>query len=99
MRSALIGFVIAVPLAATAQSGGAQESFFNERFCASADADAFPDCSFRTWEQCIASARGEVVHHECVVVRTSTAAENARQETSAQSLEGLSGRERKGIAR
>ena len=62
MRSALIGFAtIAAALAAAAQSGSAQESFFNERFCArggDAPSDAFPDCSFRTWEQCIASARG-----------------------------------------
>jgi hypothetical protein len=62
MRSALITFAtIAAVLAAAAQSGSAQESFFNERFCArdgDSPAAAVPNCSFRTWEQCIASARG-----------------------------------------
>jgi len=82
MRSAPIGLVIGVALASPSQSESAQESFFNERFCArggDADGDAFPDCSFHTWEQCIASARGEGRwHHECVVARTVTAAEDAR---------------------
>ena len=62
MRLALTGLVIAAALAAGAQSGRAQESFFNDRFCArggGAESDAFPDCSFHTWEQCIASARSE----------------------------------------
>ena len=63
MRSALIGVAtIAAALTAGAQSGSAQESFFNDRFCArggGAESDAFPDCSFHTWEQCIASARSE----------------------------------------
>jgi hypothetical protein len=62
MRLALAGLVTAAAaLAAAAQSSSAQESFFNERFCArggDAPSDAFPDCSFHTWEQCIASARG-----------------------------------------
>jgi hypothetical protein len=61
MRSALIGLAtLAVTLAAM-QSGSAQDSFFNERFCTRPGADAvsaFPDCSFHTWEQCIATARG-----------------------------------------
>jgi len=47
MRSALIGVAtIAAALTAGAQSGSAQESFFNDRFCArggGAESDAFPD--------------------------------------------------------
>jgi len=49
-------------LLATTGLAGAQESFFNGRFCAmSAGGDTvtpFNDCSFHTWDQCIASARG-----------------------------------------
>ena len=74
MRLALTGLVIAATLAAGVQSGRAQESFFNDRFCArggGAESDAFPDCSFHTWEQCIASARRPLVHHESMVARTS----------------------------
>src|SRR5438105_4283816 len=47
VRLALTGIVITVALAAAAQSGSAQESFFNERFCArpgGESATAFPDC-------------------------------------------------------
>ena len=59
MRSALIGVAtIAAALAADARSGSAQESFFNERFCVSGGEDDVLDCSYRTWRQCIASARG-----------------------------------------
>jgi hypothetical protein len=63
MRLALIGLLtVAAALAAGLQSGSAQESFFNERFCARGTGESpgssFPDCSFRTWDQCIASARG-----------------------------------------
>ena len=63
MRRAFIGVaMIAAALAAGVQSGSAQESFFNERFCARGTGESpggsFPDCSFRTWDQCIASARG-----------------------------------------
>ena len=49
---------MAAALTAAAQSGRAQESFFNERFCVSGGEDGVLDCSYRTWQQCIASARG-----------------------------------------
>ena len=72
MRLAIIGLVtIAAVLVAGVQSGSAQAgssarynggSFFNEKFCAmSAGGDTvtpFNDCSFHTWDQCVASARG-----------------------------------------
>ena len=66
MRLAIIGLAtIAAALAAGVQSGSAQYnggSFFNEQFCAmSAGGDTvtpFNDCSFHTWDQCVASARG-----------------------------------------
>ena len=63
MRSALIGLAtVAAALAAGVLSGSAQESFFNKQFCAmSAGGDTvspFNDCSFHTWDQCVASARG-----------------------------------------
>jgi hypothetical protein len=63
MRIAMIALVtIAAALAAATQSGSAQESFFNERFCTRStggNEDGGPvDCSFHTWQQCIASARG-----------------------------------------
>ena len=63
MRPAFIGVVtVAAVLAAGVQSGTAQESFFNERFCARStggDMGTGPmDCSFWTWQQCIESARG-----------------------------------------
>ena len=44
------------------RSVGAQESFFNERYCSqttgSGPGTGIPNCSFHTWQQCIASARG-----------------------------------------
>ena len=62
MRLALTGLDMAAALAAGSQSGRAQESFFNERFCARStggDMGTGPmDCSFKTWQQCIESARG-----------------------------------------
>jgi hypothetical protein len=62
MRPALIGLVIAAAaMAANVPSASAQESFFNKRFCTQGGGDRSsgqPDCSFNTWEQCIASARG-----------------------------------------
>ena len=62
MRSALIGLAtIAAALAADAQTGSAQESFFNERFCTRSTGGELVgpmDCSFKTWQQCIESARG-----------------------------------------
>jgi Protein of unknown function (DUF3551) len=64
MRLALIGVVpIAAALAADVQSGGAQESFFNARYCtqttgSSPGSNGVPDCAFHTWQQCVESARG-----------------------------------------
>ena len=58
MRLALTGLITAAALAAAAQSSSAQVAFFNERFCAGGGDASIPDCSFYTWEQCIASARG-----------------------------------------
>jgi hypothetical protein len=59
-REFIAAVIVATALAADAQSSGAQESFFNERFCAQTNSvpSGIPDCSFYTWEQCIASARG-----------------------------------------
>jgi hypothetical protein len=67
MRLALIGLVtIAAAMAAGGQSGSAQAynggSFFNEKFCAMPHGgdtvSPVNDCSFQTWDQCVASARG-----------------------------------------
>jgi Protein of unknown function (DUF3551) len=65
MRLALTGLVMAAALTAAAQSGRAQESFFNERYCVSGGEDDILDCSYRTWQQCVASARG--LTNVCVV--------------------------------
>ena len=65
MRLALTGLVMAAALAAASQSGRAQESFFNERYCVSGGEDDILDCSYRTWQQCVASARG--LTNVCVV--------------------------------
>ena len=84
MRLALTGLITAAALAAAAQSSTAQVAFFNERFCAGGGDASIPDCSFYTWEQCIASAkRGPLVHLESMVARASTAADEARQGPSA----------------
>ena len=64
MRLALIGLAtIAAALAADVQAVSAQnESFFQERYCTrSMGGFRFGgnlDCSYRTWQQCIESARG-----------------------------------------
>jgi hypothetical protein len=61
MRLALKGLVMAAALTAAAQSGLAQESFFNDRFCTRSTGGELTgpmDCSFKTWRQCIESARG-----------------------------------------
>jgi hypothetical protein len=63
----LAQLVMAAALTAAAQSGHAQESFFNERFCVSGGEDDVLDCSYRTWQQCIESARG--LTNVCVVNR------------------------------
>jgi hypothetical protein len=58
MRIAMIALVT---IAAATQSGSAQESFFNERFCTrntGGELSGPMDCSFKTWQQCIESARG-----------------------------------------
>ena len=62
MRLGFPLFVLTMALIANAQSGNAQQSFFNERFCtaggSSEGGSGVPDCAFRTLEQCVASARG-----------------------------------------
>ena len=63
MRLALLGLVTVVAvLIAGAQSGGGEESFFNDRYCARPAGEmggsGAPDCSFHTWQQCVESARG-----------------------------------------
>jgi hypothetical protein len=53
--------IIAVTLPAYVKSAGAQESFFNERFCTrggGARGGGDLDCAYHTWAQCIATARG-----------------------------------------
>jgi hypothetical protein len=59
MRLVLTGLVT-VALAAAAQSGSAQDSFFHERFCTrpTGDDETGTNCAFHTWQQCIESARG-----------------------------------------
>ena len=64
MRRALIGIVtVAAGLVVGMQAAGAQGgSFFQERYC-SQGMGSFRfggelDCSYRTWQQCIESARG-----------------------------------------
>jgi hypothetical protein len=72
-------------LAADVQLSNTQDSFFNGRYCAGPAArriSGASDCEFNTWEQCIAGRAwlGPLVHHESVLARASTAAEDARQE-------------------
>src|SRR6516162_868697 len=49
-------------LATTGLAGAQGDSFFNNRFCAMAHGGdtttGIADCSFYTWDQCIASSRG-----------------------------------------
>ena len=62
MRSPLIGLATLIAaLAADANLAGAQESFFNDRYCTRGmgfRSGGSLDCSYRTWAQCIESARG-----------------------------------------
>jgi hypothetical protein len=62
MRLAFLLFLLTTALMANAQSGNAQQSFFNERFCTAGGSgeggSGTPDCAFQTLEQCVASARG-----------------------------------------
>ena len=62
MRPALIGLcTVFATLAADVRSGSPQESFFSRRYCTHGGSDqssGTPDCSYSTWEQCVASARG-----------------------------------------
>jgi hypothetical protein len=64
MRIQMRKLVIAIATAATtcvmAQSGHAQESFFNSRYCTQGGrgGSGVMDCSYNTWAQCQASARG-----------------------------------------
>jgi hypothetical protein len=63
MRLALItALTVTAALIADMQGASSQESFFNERFCSrpiAGDDEGGTNCAFHTWEQCIASARGE----------------------------------------
>jgi Protein of unknown function (DUF3551) len=57
-RCALMGLLAA---GLTADLSRAGESFFNQRFCTQgggSPSNAIPDCSYNTWQQCVASARG-----------------------------------------
>src|SRR5437868_2033147 len=61
MRKLVLLSTFAALLGTTGLAGAQQESFFNEQFCAMPGSDAssgFTDCSFHTWDQCIATARG-----------------------------------------
>jgi hypothetical protein len=61
MRSPLIGLAALIcALAADANLASAQESFFNDRYCTRGmgfRSGGSLDCSYRTWAQCIESAR------------------------------------------
>jgi Protein of unknown function (DUF3551) len=60
MRLAMIGLAAAIiGLAAGVSSSDAQ--FFSRRYCTqggSSQSSGEPDCSYNTWEQCMASASG-----------------------------------------
>ena len=61
MRTALLGFAVLIgTVVAYAPTSSAQESFFNDRYCTigGRGSSGIPDCSYRTWEQCRASASG-----------------------------------------
>ena len=62
MRSSLIGLATLIAaLAADANLASAQESFFNDRYCTRGmgfRSGGSLDRSYRTWAQCIESARG-----------------------------------------
>ena len=50
---------ITAALAADVQSGSAQESFFNDRYCTRGGGKSGQlNCAFNTWQQCIETARG-----------------------------------------
>jgi Protein of unknown function (DUF3551) len=59
MRLVLIGFAAVVALLTASVSPG--EAQFSRRYCTqggSSQSSGEPDCSYNTWEQCMASARG-----------------------------------------
>jgi hypothetical protein len=62
MRKLLLLSTFVALLATTGLAGAQQDSFFNDHFCSMASGGdtitGLPDCSFNTWDQCIASARG-----------------------------------------
>jgi Protein of unknown function (DUF3551) len=60
MRKTSIGIVTTLAALAFAQSGNTQESFFNSRYCTQGGrgGSGVMDCSYHTWAQCQASARG-----------------------------------------
>jgi hypothetical protein len=60
MRKLLISIATVVAALTVAQSGHAQESFFNNRYCTQGGrgGSGVMDCSYNTWAQCQASASG-----------------------------------------
>jgi uncharacterized protein DUF3551 len=59
MRKFLLLLTFAAVLATTGLAGAQQDSFFNNRFCANTYGGAsIRECSFTTWEQCVAYSRG-----------------------------------------
>ena len=59
MRLALIGFAAVVALLMASVSPS--DAQFSRRYCSqggSSQSSGEPDCSYNTWEQCMASARG-----------------------------------------
>jgi hypothetical protein len=62
MRTALLGFAALIAtIVAYAPTSSAQESFFNDRYCAiggGGRGSGISDCAYNTWEQCLATASG-----------------------------------------
>jgi hypothetical protein len=62
MRTALLGFAALVAVVASqGTTASAQESFFNDRYCAiggGGRGSGIADCAYNTWEQCRESASG-----------------------------------------
>ena len=92
MRLALTRLVIAAALTAAAQSGRAQESFFNERFCAKHRRRAGDRADGLFLQNLAAMHRertriGPLLPAKSILARASRTANGARQEQPAQSLE------------
>jgi hypothetical protein len=56
LRTALV--TVAAVLAIDVQSGSAQESFYNQRFCTRGIEGKSLNCSYNTWQQCRESTPG-----------------------------------------